>query len=144
MVENTKIQGLVLLLLSALCWGPTFLFIKLSIIDFPPITLVFLRVAISSVFLYLICLYQKQSLLAWRHLWTQFAIMGITLNALPFLLISYSEEYISSSLAGILISLSLIATAILAHFFGTHEPLNRKKVLGVCAGVVGLCFIYAP
>ncbi len=136
--------GLILLLLSALCWGPAYLFIKLAVIDVSPINIALLRVGIASVIVYFLCLIQKQKLWQWKKLLPQFAVMGLTLNAIPFSLISWGERYISSSLAGLLVSLALIVTVVLAHFFGQHERLTRKKIMGLCAGIIGLCFIYLP
>lgn len=141
---SIKNKGLSLLLLNALCWGPAYLFIKIAVADIPPVTLALLRVAIASLVLYGVCLWKKQSLLAWKHLWPQFAVMGITLNAIPFFLISFGEQYISSTLTGVIISLSLIFTMILAHFFGRDEVITRNKILGSCAGLAGLCIIYLP
>ncbi len=71
-------------------------------------------------------------------------MLGVTLNALPFCLISFAELYISSSLGGILNGLTLIFTSIFAHYFGKHEPLNCKKVLGIFSGLAGLILIYLP
>lgn len=144
MAHTEKSTGLILLLLSALCWGPAYLFIKLAIIDIPPITLALLRVAIASVIVYFICLLQKQRLSHWKHLFFRFAVMGLTLIAIPFSLISWGERYIPSSLAGLLVSLALIVTVVLAHFFGKHERLTSKKIIGLCSGIIGLCFIYLP
>jgi len=98
-----KLKGLLYISLCALCWGPSYLFIKLAIFDIPPLTLVLFRVAIACLILLCVCQIQKHKFFSCaRGNWKHFAVMGITLNALPFFLISYGEVYISSSLAGIL------------------------------------------
>jgi drug/metabolite transporter (DMT)-like permease len=139
-----KLKNLLLILFCALCWGPSYLFIKLSVNEVPPLTLAFSRVAIAAIVLYPLCRMQKHKLLKYRHLWKEFAIMGITLNALPFYLVSRSELYLSSSLTGILNSMTLIFTAILGHFFGRHDPFTRNKILGIFIAVAGLAIIYLP
>lgn len=144
MEKKLKYQNLLLLLLCAMCWGPSYLFIKISVTEIPPITLVLLRVGIAAMLLCCICFIQKHNIFAWKHLWKQFAVMGITLNALPFFLISYGELFISSSLAGIINSFTLIFTAIIGHYFGQQERLTRNKVLGICIGLIGLGVIYLP
>lgn len=144
MEKTLQTKSLLLIFLCALCWGPSYLFIKIAVPEIPPITLVLIRVAIAFALLFLLCLLQNQKILAWKHLWKHFALMGITLNALPFFLISYGELYIPSSLAGILNSLTLIFTAAIGHFFGKHDPLTKNKILGIIAGLIGLCIIYLP
>ncbi len=144
MEKSLKAKSLSLLFFSALCWGPSYLFIKIAIPTIPPLTLVFFRVAIAALILYFLRLLQSKRAFEWKRYWKDYAILGVTLNALPFFLISYGELYISSSLAGILNSLTLIFTCVLAHFFGMKEPLTRNKVLGICSGILGLAIIYFP
>jgi drug/metabolite transporter (DMT)-like permease len=141
---NLKTQSLLLIFLCSLCWGPSYLFIKIALPDIPPLTLVLLRVGIAAAILLFVCLIQRQKLLLWTHAWKHFLIMGLTLNAFPFLLISYGEVFIPSSLAGILNSFTLICTAVIAHFFGKHDPITKNKMFGIISGIVGLCFIYLP
>lgn len=139
-----KAKSLILLILVALCWGPTYLFIKIAIPTIPPLTLVFLRVFIGALILYSLCLVQKNHKFEWRKHWKHYAILGFSLNALPFFLVSYGELYVSSSLTGILNSPTLIFTAILAHYFGSHESFTKNKIIGISSGILGLCIIYLP
>jgi len=139
-----KAKSLFLIFLCALCWGPSYLFIKVAIQDIPPLTLVLTRVVIAWVILYTICLIQKRTSFDWKNQWRHFAVLGISLNVLPFFLISFGELYISSSLAGFLNSFTLIFTAILSHFFGSHDPFTKNKLFGVILGIFGLGVIYLP
>jgi drug/metabolite transporter (DMT)-like permease len=143
-MEKKATQGLILLLLCGLTWGPAYLFIKIAVAEIPPPTLVFLRAAISCLILYPICIAQKQTAFDWKHRWKQYAILGISFNVVPFTLISFGELYISSSLAGVLYSFTLIFTAILGHYFAKHDPLTKNKVLGISIGIAGLLVIYLP
>jgi drug/metabolite transporter (DMT)-like permease len=139
-----KAKSLLLILLCALCWGPSYLFIKLGLTDIQPITLAFLRIAIGGAILYAICRFQKQPLLPWKKYWKHFLILGVTFNAFPFFLFGLAEVYITSSLAGILNSCTLIFTAILTHYFGAKEPFTKNKVFGIAIGVTGLAIVYIP
>ncbi|HEY2811466.1 MAG TPA: DMT family transporter [Rhabdochlamydiaceae bacterium] len=143
MEKFLKIKSFFLLFLCALCWGPSYLFIKIAVPTIPPLTLVFLRTAIATLVLYGLCCLQKTQIFNWRKNGKHYAILGITLNAVPFYLISYGELYITSSLAGILNSLTLIFTATLAHFFA-KEPFTKNKIIGILSGIIGLCIIYLP
>jgi drug/metabolite transporter (DMT)-like permease len=139
-----KTKTLPLLFLCGLCWGPSFLFIKITVFEIPPLTLVVLRVGIAAALLAVICRLQNHNILSWKRYWKQFLIIGLTLNAIPFCLINYGELYISSSLGGILNGLTLIFTAILSHFFGSQDTLTKNKILGIASGLLGLTIIYLP
>lgn len=139
-----KVKGLILVLLTALCWGPNFLYIKIAVAEIPPITLVFLRVALGTFALVLVSLYQKIYFWKWLHLWKSFAWMGITMNIVPFIFISKSELYISSALAGVLNSLAIVFIAIFSHFFGPHDPLSKKRIMGIFSSLLGLVIINLP
>ncbi len=144
MGHSHKLKTFSLLFLSSLCWGPSFLFIKFALPSFPPFTLVFWRVVIGFFFIYLYCKILRHKIAPWLHYWKECAILGITLNVLPFYLISFGEEYISSSLTSILNCFTLIFTAIIAHYFGAHEPITKKRALGIFSGIMGLVILYLP
>jgi drug/metabolite transporter (DMT)-like permease len=139
-----KAKCLILLVICTLCWGGSYFFIKIAVSEIPPLTLACLRAIVACVVLFGVCLMQRQVFFDWKRLWRNYVILGVTLNALPWLLVNLSELYISSSLAGILSSLILIFTAILSHYFGTHDPFTKNKLLGVVFGIVGFATIYLP
>lgn len=139
-----KSKGLLLILLTALLWGPNFLFIKVAVSVIPPVTVVLLRVGFGAAILFLVSLMQKIDLWRWRIYWKNFAVMALFMNVIPFTLIGLGEVYISSALTGILNSLAVISTAVLAHYFGPHDPLTRNRILGIFSGIVGLVVIYLP
>src|ERR1700679_3366492 len=93
-----KIKGVGFLLLCSLSWGPAYLFIKIAVPEIPPITLVFLRVGIAWAILYPVCLIQTRRSFDWKRYWKHYLILAVTLNALPFCLVSFGELYISSAL----------------------------------------------
>jgi len=139
-----KAKCLILLAICTLCWGGSYFFIKVAVSEIPPLTLAFLRAMVACIVLFGVCLMQRQAFFDWKRRWWNYVILGITLNALPWFLVNFSEVYISSSLAGILSSLILIFTAVLSHFFGTHDPFTKNKLFGVVFGLVGFATLYLP
>lgn len=127
-------------LLAACCWGPSYLFIKIALTGFSPFLLMLGRVSIAFIFVLPFCYAQFYS---YRRSILSFAILGLTLNALPQTLICYGELSITSALAGILNSCTLIFTAILGHFL-KHDFLTKKKIFGIALGLAGLLVIYVP
>jgi len=61
--------------------------------------------------------------------------------AVPFVLISWGEEEISSSLAGILVASAPILTALLAVFIDEDERPSLAGAGGICMGIVGVALL---
>ena len=142
--QNNRLKNVFLLVLLALCWGPSFFFIKIALREWSPFTIVSVRLSFAALILYLIVKFQRRSLWQWRHLWHRFAFMGFFASALPFVLITYSEKWISSSLAGIINGSPPIFTAFLAHFFIDSEKLSWRRIIGLLIGVSGLVTVFLP
>jgi drug/metabolite transporter (DMT)-like permease len=68
--------------------------------------------------------------------------IGIVGNFLPFYLISWSEQHIQSSTAGILMGIGPILTLILSHFFTKDDKFTISKLISICIGFVGVLFIF--
>jgi len=134
----------VMLFSLAVCWGPSYLFIKLAGTDFGPFMISASRVIIGSMILFTICLLQKRKLLPYISYWKHFLFMGIFLNALPFTLINYGEKYISSGLTAILIATTPIFTSIGAHFYVEKERISFIKFSGILFAFFGVVVIYFP
>lgn len=139
-----KVKNLLLLLFLASLWGPSFLFIKVAVAEVPPITLVFLRVSLAAVVLFVILRWQGGVIPADRQMLKHLAIMALIHNSVPFVLFSWGEQYISSALASILNGTTPIFTIILAHFFVADDTLTPTKVSGTILGMGGLLLLIAP
>ncbi len=65
-------------------------------------------------------------------------------NCVPFWLISFGQQRIDSSQAGILMGLMPLTTMVLAHFFVAGERLNAIKAAGFLLGFGGLVVLVGP
>jgi len=84
-----------------LVWGATFLWLKIAIREVPPITVNAIRLLVSLSALFVIArIYRVKVPL--RERWRSFLFLGIFNIALPFVLITVSEQYITSGMASIL------------------------------------------
>jgi drug/metabolite transporter (DMT)-like permease len=70
--------------------------------------------------------------------WVPFAVLGVTNNAVPFLLIAWGETQIASGLASILNATMPIFTAIVAHFSTADERFSPNKIVGIALGFAGM------
>ena len=68
--------------------------------------------------------------------------VGIVGNFLPFYLISWSEQHIQSSTAGILMCVGPILTLILSHFFTKDDRFTISKLTSILIGFIGIIFIF--
>jgi len=68
--------------------------------------------------------------------------VGVVGNFLPFYLISWSEQHIQSSTAGILMGVGPILTLILSHFFTKDDRFTYSKLISISIGFIGVLFIF--
>lgn len=137
-------KSLVLLVLLAALWGPSFVFIKVAVETIPPLTLVFARVALAALFLYLFLRWQHGRLPRSRHTWKHLSFVALTHNAIPFVLFAWGEQYVDSALASILNGTIPLFTIILAHFWAQDDRLTPTKIVGTLIGFGGMVFLVLP
>ena len=137
-------KNLLLLITLAALWGPSFLFIKVAVEEIPPLTLVLGRVAVGAAFLLIVLLSQGRRLPTDRRLWRHLAVVAMLHNALPWVLLSWGEQYIDSALASILNGTTPLFTIILAHFLVAGDRMTVPKMLGVLLGFAGLFLLILP
>ncbi|MEZ5480109.1 MAG: DMT family transporter [Thiolinea sp.] len=125
-------------------WGTSFLFIALSLQHFSPVGVVALRVSLAAIVLTLYMYAKGLRLPRWGRSWLIFAVFSVFGNLLPFYLISWGQQNVSSGIAGLLMAIMPLATMVLAHYLLVGESLNRFKVAGFCLGISGVVIILWP
>jgi drug/metabolite transporter (DMT)-like permease len=133
-----------LLLLLGSIWGGSFLFIKMAVVDIPPMTVAAIRIVIGAVVLAAVAAGRGQNLWQLRHHWRPLLIMGSLGTMLPFALIGWGETNIDSGLAAILMAAVPFSTILLAHIFVHEEPLSWGKILGCVLGFAGVVVLIGP
>ena len=135
---NDRITDYVLLLLLAVIWSTSFLLIKVGIETIPPFTLTAVRMSISALIFGLYLMLKGQWIPMHPQALLLYFVSGVVGNSVPFVLISWGEVHISSSLTAILMGIMPISTFVLAHYFVSEEPMTRRKSAGVFFGFCGL------
>jgi drug/metabolite transporter (DMT)-like permease len=135
---------LALLLILGTLWGSSYLFIKVTVTEVPPLTLVAGRLALSAIILWLLLRVLGRSMPRSRSLWGTYAVMGFFSGTLPYVLISWGEQYIPSSLAALLQATMPIFTVILAYFLANDERMTWRRALGVAIGFAGVGILMLP
>lgn len=137
-----KTLGRVFLLGSL--WGPSFLFIKICLTDFEPLSIAFYRFLIAGLFLWVIVFYQKASVPKSFPILGHLFVMSVFSMALPISLICLAEQHIDSALAGIINGTVPLGTVFLAHFLIPSEQITKKRLSGVLSGLVGFLILLLP
>ncbi|MCU0809002.1 MAG: DMT family transporter [Candidatus Contendobacter sp.] len=125
-------------------WGGSFFFIGIAVKSLPPLTLVFLRVALAAAALNLVIPALGLHMPRDRGTWSAFFAMGFLNNLLPFSLIVWGQTHIASGLASILNATTPVFTVIVAHFLTRDEKLTSNRLLGVLIGLAGVGVIIGP
>jgi len=139
-------RGYVALLLLALIWGASFLFIKLAVRDMSPATLVLARAAGGAFTLGLVFAARRQTPFSagMRARLRPFVVMAVFGSLLPWLGIGFGELSISSALASILNATTPLWTAVFAYWVTPAERPSRLNYLGVALGFLGTGILIAP
>jgi drug/metabolite transporter (DMT)-like permease len=125
--------------ISAL-WGLPYLLIKVAISEVDPSVIVFARVSMSAVVLLPLAL-ANGALQQVRRRWRAVLALSFLEVVLPFLLIAYGEQHITSSLAGLLIAADPLFIVLLALRFDRSERTTGTRLIGLCLGFVGVVFL---
>ncbi len=137
-------MNLLLLLTLGTIWGASYLFIKVIVAEVPVLTLVAGRLTLAALTMWLILCTRGFSSPRSRRMWRAYALLGFMGLAVPYTLISWGEQYISSGLASLLQATTPIFTVILAHFLTNDERITLTKILGVIIGFVGVGILMLP
>jgi drug/metabolite transporter (DMT)-like permease len=123
----------------ALLWGASYLFIKVALEDMSPVFLVWSRLVLASLMLIPMALHAG-------------ALHGLPLRPIvllasiqvvaPFLLITFGEQHVASSLAGILVASAPIFTALLGMAGLGGDRVGRWSLGGILLGLAGVAMLF--
>jgi drug/metabolite transporter (DMT)-like permease len=132
------------LLLLALVWGSSFLWIKIGLDGLSPTQLTLGRLALGAAFLLTLCLITGRRLPAGWVVWGHIAVIALVGNALPFTLFAIGEQTVDSGLAGVLNATTPLWTALIAMVAGQESRPGPRRTLGLGLGFAGTALIVAP
>lgn len=124
-------------ILLGLIWGSSFMWIKIALMEVSPFTLVTFRVFFGVLGLLAVFFWRRPALPPKKFINT-FVILGFFSVALPFALISWSEQHITSAMASILNSTVPLFTIIIATMFTSDDKMTPAKIIGLVFGFIGV------
>jgi drug/metabolite transporter (DMT)-like permease len=142
-MRMTPVEWLLLIVLG-LCWGCTFFFNEIAVLEVPPLLIILFRVSLAAAILWVAVIVSGAPVPREGSVWRALLVMAVINSAVPFFLIVWGQVHITGGLASILIATSPLFAVIAAHFFTTDEGFTLGKVLGVLAGLTGVVFLIGP
>jgi drug/metabolite transporter (DMT)-like permease len=124
---------------AALCviWGIPYFLIKVAVAEVPPLLVAWCRLLLATGVLLPIA-WQRGALGSLRGHTAALCAFALAEFAIPFAVISCGEQWISSSVTGILIATVPLWVVLLARSFGVHEPLGARRLVGLALGFIGV------
>jgi drug/metabolite transporter (DMT)-like permease len=132
------------LIVLALIWGAAFLFIGVAVRHVPPLTYVWLRLAIAAAAMWAFLRWKGARLDLPRSAWGSILLLALLNNALPFSLFGWGQTHIASGLAAILNATTPIWGVVVAHLFTGDERMTPRKLVGVLLGFGGVALMIGP
>ena len=139
-VRSNRVDWLIFFALGFI-WGSSYLFIKLAVDDFGTFTLVAFRLVVGALLLWTVVRLAGQTLPRERRTYGHLFVMAIVNITIPFLLITWAEQSVESSLAAILTSPVPLFAIVLSSLFLYDEPMRVNGVVGLVVGFVGVIII---
>jgi drug/metabolite transporter (DMT)-like permease len=124
----------------AVLWGGSFLFNSVILRELPPLTLVFVRVALAALMLLPILWIQGIGFPKRLSDWRPFVAVALFNNVVPFSLIVMGQTFIPGGLASILNATTPLFTVLVMATAG-EEKLYARRVIGVVTGLIGVVIL---
>jgi drug/metabolite transporter (DMT)-like permease len=132
---------LALLVALATLWGASYTFIRIGVATIPPITLIAGRTAIAGLLLLVIMRARGVAMPTDPATWRRFLFQACMNSVIPWTMVAWGERTLDAGLATILNSTAPIFTFFLTLLVTRHEALTSRKLIGVVAGMAGICLI---
>jgi drug/metabolite transporter (DMT)-like permease len=128
-----------LILFSILCvfWGIPYFFIKLALVDVSPVCVAWGRITLGALVLIPVAWHRGalRPALRYKGAIIAFAIAELVI---PFSLIPVAEQWLTSSMAGVLVATAPLTIVVIAPLFGVHEAMSVRRLVGLIVGLLGV------
>lgn len=127
-------------------WGASFMGVSLALEGFGPITVAAGRITVGALALITVARATGHRLPALRgkgglRVWAFAFALALFSNALPFFLLSWGQQYVTSGFAGITMAAVPLFVIGLAHVFVPGERLTQARVAGFVLGLAGVALL---
>lgn len=124
----------------ALTWGSSFVFIEEALENFEPALIAFLRILFGAV---TVVWLKRARVPVARSDWGAVVVVGLLWMAIPFLLFPIAQQWIDSSLAGMINGAVPLFAALVATLISRRLP-GTSQALGLVVGFAGVVAVSWP
>jgi drug/metabolite transporter (DMT)-like permease len=124
-----------------LMWGSSYLFIKIGVETITPFTLVALRLGIGAALLAAVVIATRPAFPRRGRIYGHLLVLSVFSVVLPFSLITWAEQTVSSSLASILTATVPLFVIVIAAVFLHDERITVNRVIGLMIGFAGVVIL---
>jgi drug/metabolite transporter (DMT)-like permease len=130
----------------AVIWGCSFILIKLGVNSMPATVVVLLRVGSGTLTLLAVFAVLRRNPFgaSFRAHIPGYLFMALTSSVIPFIAITWGEQYVATGVTSILNATTPLWTAIFAWWVTPNERPSRLNYLGVATGFGGTGILVAP
>ena len=122
----------------ALIWGASFLSVRITLDEVPPLTTAAHRILWAAVALWLVMALRGETLPRGWRIWGIFAVMGFLNNTVPFTFLAWGQQHIEVGLTAIINASTAIWGVLIASLAFADERLTLPRVAGVTLGFLGV------
>jgi drug/metabolite transporter (DMT)-like permease len=130
-----------LLLALACCWSSTYPLAKIGLGSIPPITFISARSLIAAIFLLIILRLRGMRIPTDAKAWKLFAFQQTINSTIPFLMITWAQQYVPAASTVVLASTTPIFAFVITWAITRHEPATLLKAAGAVLGLAGTAAI---
>jgi drug/metabolite transporter (DMT)-like permease len=130
-----------LLLALACCWSSTYPLTKIGLGSIPPITFISARSLTAAVFLLIILRLRGIRMPTDAVAWRLFAFQQTINSTIPFLMITWAQQYVPAASTVVLASTTPIFAFLITWGITRHEPATLLKLAGAVLGLAGTAAI---
>ena len=135
-----------LLAFLGVIWGGAFLGVELALNSLDPIWVSTGRISLAAMLLVLVAIITGAGLptirsASGRRVWMHCIGMGIFTNAIPFSLLAWGQQHVTTSFAGITMAVVPLLVLPLSHFLVPGERLTLKRTIGFTIGFAGVVLL---
>lgn len=133
----------VLLAVIGFIWGSQFIFQKIALTDLTPQMIGIGRALIGFITLFIICKALKVTSKA-NTPWKLLMLIGLLEASIPFILVPWGQQYVSSSIASVLIGTIPFFVILFTPILIAENQISRSNILSVVVGFFGIISLFAP
>ncbi len=139
-MKKNIVSAYIAVSLAMIFWSFTFIWYKIVYQFYNPITTVFFRLIISSIFLFALMYPLKKIEKIQKGDFKFFLLVSVFNPFLYFIGESFGVKLVSSTLAAVIIATIPLFTSFTSSFF-LNEKITRMNLMGIIFSIIGVSFI---